>query len=299
MARAPRPEPDKLDALFADIRAQLADYHHSHPAEFDAKDVARVANDDYFLEAYARCASYNAHDTLERVKASLAFRRRFNMCNMVATDFPAELFQLAIVFTYEPDRHGNRTIYFRACKNYPLPDIRRLQRYFCFYQIEKVWRETTPSTESMITFVADCSELCWSNVDMTQFVYFVNHFYKYAPDLLGTIIIYNLPYLFHFFVKLLLSMAPGWFAGELLVLRDAELFDYIDRANVPPYLGGTCTTNNHYAVPEGCRSGREAHFPQYYSDEMVDLFYNKYQPYLQESADEARKYFNYPRDVVD
>lgn len=274
---------EDLQSMLAEMREQVA----ARRDEYLEPDVRRVLEDDYFLERYLFRFEYEPAGALAMVEAYLRWHSQ--LPKQVHADFPLEFYQYSAMFTYEPDRAGHRTVYGRIRLN------RRIER---FLEVQRLWilkclfaaeAEATVARTGLV-LVLDCTDMGLVNIDMPMLYFLLETFIKYMPGLLRYILVYNLPRLYYYLAVAGRAFFPARYHNMLQFASGDQIFDFIDRDHLPPYLGGQCGID-HYRAPAGARSYKNFDQFQDLTVKENDEIYKVFEPLLQSMQDEAKRYF--------
>ncbi|XP_076314956.1 motile sperm domain-containing protein 2-like [Tachypleus tridentatus] len=117
------------------------------------------------------------------------------------------------------------------------------QKKFVTYWIEKLDRETSGRK---ISLLMDCTGCDLSNMDMELIMYIITLFKYYFPFALGYIYIYQMPWLFKAFWKIVKIRLPTKTTRIFKFINKSSIKNYIALDQLPLYLGGSCTLD--YAI---------------------------------------------------
>jgi hypothetical protein len=108
------------------------------------------------------------------------------------------------------------------------------------------------SGERGYVVVMDVSGAGLKNVDLGMARFIIKTMRRYFPESLKCVIMYNLPLIFRGVMPIVRFMLGEKYANMLKTVNGDELFNYIDRENVPKYLGGNCL-KDFTEPPEECK----------------------------------------------
>ncbi|OTF73059.1 hypothetical protein BLA29_006704 [Euroglyphus maynei] len=80
---------------------------------------------------------------------------------------------------------------------------------------------------------------------------------------------------------------PSETRNKIKFCKEDEIFDYIDRENLPMYLGGTCRINYHH-VPKSCRTSMELGQERGKTLKEINKIMKQFQPLLDEADEESK-----------
>lgn len=287
----PHSEPENVLSLIDEVREKVLEGYKASPELYLLDDIDYMKNEEWTTKAYLKQENYNVRATAARYEAMLKWRAKHQLHLVNDHSFPIELHRAGIAFTYQPDRWGNVTIYFRASRYLPIGWLREAERK---YAIQCYTKAAYLSRGKGLAIICDLTDAGFANLDLNNFYFFLETSLQYTPiEAVRYIVIYNPPRLLGWLVALVRAAFPSHLLDKLQVAKGEEIFDYVSRENAPPYLGGTCPIN-YCTPPEGCVSWWEKpHWdvcPGLTRQQMEQIF-EIYQPAIDEGAAEEKKYF--------
>lgn len=116
-------DPMKRDFVI-EVRDLFLESYKQNPDLFYKEDVRQVEEMQFLLQ---RCIIYkrkNVIDSLKMLIDMLKWRKEHRIRELADHDFPIEYHMCGASFLYEPDKFGNRTVYFRTQCFKTIPELR-------------------------------------------------------------------------------------------------------------------------------------------------------------------------------
>ena len=126
---------------------------------------------------------------------------------------------------------------FRVKMNKKLKEWTEIAKKFIIYLFEKVDRE---QDENKLTLLFDCTDGGISNVDIDSLLLILSLARNYYPMLLNAVLVYELPWILNYVLKLVGSWLPQNHRGIIHPINKKELYENIDYDQLPDFLSGTC-----------------------------------------------------------
>jgi len=131
--------------------------------------------------------------------------------------------------------------------------------------------------------VMDASGAGLKNVDIAIARFLIKVMRKYFPESLKCVIVYNLPFIMKGAIPIVKFMLGDKYANMLKSVNGEELFNYIDRENVPKYLGGNCI-KDFTVPPQECKLRAEDLAHKYgMSPDSVRKLVEQFQTHINEA----------------
>lgn len=97
--------------------------------------------------------------------------------------------------------------------------------------------------------IFDLTNTGWNNYDIDLLMHFLTLLREYFPVNLDYVLAINFPWVLSAAWALAKRLIPPERRDVVVFIPDKEIFNYIDKENVPDFLGGTCT-REHKLVPK-------------------------------------------------
>ena len=108
---------------------------------------------------------------------------------------------------------------------------------YIIYLFERVNHE---QDKNKLTLIFDCTDAGMSNVDTDLLMFITSLLKNYYPIILNTVLVYELPSILNYVLKLVHSWLPEDHQKLIDPITKKELNDYVDPDQLPDFLGGTC-----------------------------------------------------------
>lgn len=99
--------------------------------------------------------------------------------------------------------------------------------------------------------IFDLTQTGWNNYDIDLLMHFLTLLREYFPVNLDYVLAINFPWILSAAWALAKQLIPPERRDVVVFISHKEVFNYIDRANVPDFLGGDCK-REHKRAPKGC-----------------------------------------------
>lgn len=102
-----------------------------------------------------------------------------------------------------------------------------------------------------ISVVIDCTNGGLVNADMETLLFVVNTLKNYFPKGLSYFLIHELPWILKPFWHIAKTWIPDEYKQMIKFSDSRSIYEYIDRENLPDFMGGTCQ-RPYVRVPDNC-----------------------------------------------
>ncbi|XP_043217652.1 motile sperm domain-containing protein 2-like isoform X2 [Amphibalanus amphitrite] len=174
---------------------------HVHP-----QDIVRARTDDLW------CKRFMAHGDLEIDKAfdfmmdSVKFRHEWQVNELTHDSVVTEFFERGTLSVHGRDRDGAALMIFHSCLHERTHGERfERVKQFLVYWVEKIERE---ERGQRISLILDMGNAGLSNVDIPFIGFLINLFKLYYPDMLNSIIVFEMPWIMNAAWKIIKQMLP-------------------------------------------------------------------------------------------
>ena len=128
-------------------------------------------------------------------------------------------------------------IIFRVKINKKFKEWMDIAKKFIIYLFERVDRE---QDENKLTLLFDCTDGGISNVDIDLLLFIFSLIRNYYPMLLNAILVYELPWVLNYVLKLVHSWLPQNHREIINLITKKELYENVHLDQLPDFLSGTC-----------------------------------------------------------
>lgn len=187
---------------------------------------------------------------------SLEWRRNQGFATLPSNSFPQEFYFVNAMFDYEPDKEGNVTLHIRVryvlrCGPLVPHAVKWASKFF--YDLEN------RCSSSFFTILIDFSGCGIRNAEFDFVKHAVQVLKNYTPACVKRILLVDLPPILRLGYNFIKSWIPENGRSILKFISRSQLNEYIDQANLPDYLGGTCSRpyQGKQMVPLDCPTAVE------------------------------------------
>ncbi|KAH9501464.1 Motile sperm domain-containing protein 2, variant 4 [Dermatophagoides farinae] len=173
---------------------------------------------------------------------------------------------------------GNELLFIRVKCYYKIRLREQIFRNFILFQMERCLHR---SHGHGITMIVDFNGFSYANIDLDFIIWGAKLLTKFCPKSLKRIVCYDMSRIVIPFYNIFKRLLSDEIQQRLRFWNDDEIFKYIDRNNLPRYLGGTC---HHYRnVPTECQSIIDYGHDHDWSDNDIGHILKLIKPNLDES----------------
>ncbi|RWS07166.1 motile sperm domain-containing protein 2-like protein [Dinothrombium tinctorium] len=277
---------DSLQAYTVDrIKEKIMEDVAANPDSYDKKDVEKLTSTSY-IRRYMERQKGEEDKTVDMMKKVLKKRKEANWSEEDESVVPIEFYKIGACFIYNEDKEGNPVLYMRVKFYRMIPELRKPMEDFVVWMMYKADEMGAKKGEEYgWTIVFDLTGVSMAQYDLPELLFLIQTFIDYFPAGLRRVYVNNIPWIFKPLVSVVLQFIPNEWKGLIKFIKKDEIFKYIEKKNVPKFLGGTCK-KSYREVPEGSRSVKEMakdHFDTYKVDEKkVEQILKIYEKMFQE-----------------
>ena len=165
---------------------------------------------------------------------------------------------------------------FRVKINKKIKEWIDICKKFIIYLFERVDRE---QDENKLTLIFDCAGSGLNNVNTDLLSFIILLLGNYYPMILNTSLVYELPWILNFVLKLVHSWLPEDQRELSNPITKKELNDYVDPDQLPDFLGGTCNLP-YKTVPKDVLSAHDLAKQLSISKSAADKLTKHLEPYI-------------------
>jgi hypothetical protein len=271
-------DPDRVK-LINSIRQQVRSEIESNPDLYDLDDVQKVLTNDFYIVRFLRWTRGDPKRSLSMILKTFQWRKSSGLIYRTAADFPAEFYAAGALFRYQPDKEGCPTLYMRIKFVRKTAELDQPLKDFIAYQVNQI--DTDCGAIMSWTLIFDCNDIGFANVNLDLFRYLITTMANYFPFGIRRIIILDVPWILNKIQKVVFTMLPEEAQKVAIFTSTKHLTDYIDRDNLPDYLGGCCRSP-YDSVPDNVKP----------FDQLTGNFYNLTQKQLNKLRDIYQPFIN-------
>ncbi|RWS03131.1 motile sperm domain-containing protein 2-like protein [Dinothrombium tinctorium] len=268
-----------------DIREEIMEDVAANPDLYDKKDAEKLTSKSFILR-YMERQKGDQNKTVEMMKLALKKRKERNWLLDDDSEVPLEFYKIGACFIYNEDKEGNPVLYMRVKYYRMIPELRKPMENFVVWMMYKADEMGAKKGEEYgWTIVFDLTGVSMAQYDLPELLFLIQTFIDYFPAGLKQVYVNNIPWIFKPLVSVVLQFIPNEWKGLIKFTKKDEIFKYIEKKNVPKFLGGTCK-KSYREVPEGSRSVMEVSKEQldYYNvnEKKVEQILKIYEKMIQE-----------------
>lgn len=241
--------------LVVQLRQLILEHAKENPGTYSQRELDKCATDDWYVSRFLLRHKLDLDAAFDMLKKTMRFNHESLATTLRPEDFPAEFYLLGGLFPYGQDRKGNKMLYLRVKLHRKTPDIASVIHAFIYFNIKRLDEEAQGKG---ISVVIDCAGGGLSNADMDTLGFLVSTLKNYFPKGLSYFLIHEIPWI----LKPFWHIAKSWLSEEhraLIKFSDASnILEYIDKDNLPEYLGGTGALGPASVVPDNCTTLEQA-----------------------------------------
>lgn len=230
----------KSAAALVELREKFLDYSEKNAHKVHKRDLTRLTNDDWYLKRYLLARRRHVDETLDMLKSTMEWRLQFGLHSREDSSFPQELYKVGALFPYENDKKGNTVIYMRVKLKKKIDELLEIEKQFLVHIFEKI--DCLTNGNGLVILI-DFEGAGYSNWDLQSIKFLINFTKRYAPVGLQYVVIYKLPWLLSGMWGLVKKSLPEYVANRIRLCDENSITEFIDRKNLPDYMGGTCRRN--------------------------------------------------------
>lgn len=123
--------------LVTQLRAKLLEHHEeTNRGIYSHSDIEKCKQDDWYLARFLIRNKLDVELAFQVLSKALRYNSE-SLCNIIRrNDFPEEFYQIGGMFTYEPDRKGNQTLYIRARIHRKIPELQAFLHAFIYSNVK-------------------------------------------------------------------------------------------------------------------------------------------------------------------
>lgn len=272
----------KSAQALVEVRKRFIEYAENNPDKVNERDKLKLANDDWYLKRYLLARSRNVEATLQMLRKTMEWRNEFGIHISEDAMFPLEFYKIGALFPFENDRKGNLVLFLRIKYHRKIVEMVEVEKHFLVHTFEKIDRITNGQG---LVILFDCQGAGYANCDVDFLQFLITCATEHAPVGLQYIIVYKLPWVMNAFWSLARKLLPAYLANRVRFCDENTITEYIDPANLPDFMNGTCRRNYRW-IPPGCPSVFKLANAHGITDAEIDKILPQFQALLDE-AEEA------------
>ncbi|XP_074605578.1 motile sperm domain-containing protein 2-like [Brevipalpus obovatus] len=207
------------------------------PISFEDVDVQRVCSDDAYIYRFVEDRSGKIDDAAKMLVETLRWRKSYGVNHMKVEDFPAEIFRVAELFEFHPDKNGISTLYLRIDRHRPVSKWKEIIRRFIVFNIEQAEKVATQNNKG-IGLVVDARNGKIYHVEIDLDLFTIKTILNYYPGCLQYLAIFEIPWVLMAILKLVKSWCPAHYQDKFKFINKSNVNEFIGLENLPEFMGG-------------------------------------------------------------
>ncbi|XP_028967796.1 motile sperm domain-containing protein 2 [Galendromus occidentalis] len=229
----------------ADFRKQVLEEVAVNAQLYHPKDVDTIKSNYEICRRYVRHKRRDITAAVEMAKKSLQWRNEFGVNDLGIEEklsgiSESNIYRLYLnvgcFIPFKKDREGSQCIIFRTRLHRKNAARSHDMKRFMIFWVEKLLYE---QNNPRMTFIFDSTDASYSSMDLEQIMFTIQIFNEYYPWALGYVIVYNMPWILKTVWSGIRSLIPADGADRFKFCNGDDIFEYIDRDNLPDFMGGT------------------------------------------------------------
>ena len=208
------------------------------PKLYYPQDADRVKQSDIYIRRHLEYHSGDVNRTAEKIIYTFKVLKSMGIRDIKDNFFPIETWLHQALFRYGSDKNGKPVIYMRGRYGHRFPRLKDIAVKFILHMLYKFELEM----EEEWTVVVDNTGLRYLQADIETGYKVFYKFREVVPNNSGSVFIVNAPYFARCMLSVCSLVLPEQVRQRFRVIDAAELEQFIDKDQMPDFLGGTCLT---------------------------------------------------------
>ncbi|KAJ1965865.1 hypothetical protein H4R35_007028 [Dimargaris xerosporica] len=214
--------------------------------------VVQVDNPDSILLRFLRARKWDVARAFEMGIHALEWRLEAKVDQVVArgeAGLHEGVLKKGISFLHGQDKRGRPVIVIRVKLHRKEDQTLEQLTDFLIWTIETARLFLGPGVETA-TAIFDLTDFTMANMDFAFIKLLIRYLEAYYPESLGTLLIYNAPWIFGSIWRMISPLLDPVVASKINFIRSQEDFaEFIDAANMVDWLGGESQFQYEYIAP--------------------------------------------------
>lgn len=234
-----------------ELRKKFLDKHYSSEKNYyDTRDISRVKSDDQFVLQFLNGVKEGNVDKAHKVMIEgLKWRKSFGINDLKEKDIHEDVLKSGVVYMNGKDKKG-ASILLHLIENYTWKGNKEktesFNKLYAFY-FEKHYRE---HPGEKLTVVTQCLGTGLANTDIDTSKFIVHLLTYVYPDILENVFVLNFPKIFSPLWKITKALLSATLVKKYIFPKNDEIFQYVDKDQLPPSCGGENTFVYKYPLDE-------------------------------------------------
>ncbi|KAJ1908658.1 hypothetical protein IWQ60_011595 [Tieghemiomyces parasiticus] len=223
--------------------------------------VVQADHPDSILLRFLRARKWNVDKALEMLITALRWRLEFKVDQIILkgeAGIGSQIMHKGISFLHGTDKLARPVILTRVCLHRKDDQTVEEMTQFLVWTIETIRLLLHPPVET-VTIIFDLSDFTMANMDFNFVKILIRCLEAYYPESLGSLLIYNAPWIFPGIWRMISPMLDAVVASKVQFITSKKQFqDYIDPEHLVDWLGGASKFTYEYVTPVADENHRMA-----------------------------------------
>merc|ERR1712142_1456644 len=168
-------------------------------------------------------------ETVDMIEKTFRWRKEFGANEIRKESLNQKLVNGPMFVREEKDKDGFKVLVFCLRKHVKVADeVEEMKKVFVSFLEEMRQDDVT----QRVTLVFDCSGAGLKNVDMDLVKFLINVFQNYYPNMLGKILVYDLPWILNPIFTVIKALLPAPAAKMLKMVSKTNVGDHMEDSSL-------------------------------------------------------------------
>ncbi|XP_015784683.1 motile sperm domain-containing protein 2-like [Tetranychus urticae] len=238
------------DDLVQRIRAKFLECVSADQEDsFYSEDIEKITNEDWYIKRFVIAAYKNETEALDKLVDTMKWRKSIKLRETADNYFPADYYDVGVMFPYEADVHGDASLWVRVAAVRKFGEFTETGKRFMIHRLFKVDEAAGPQGYALVIDFTGAGTNAIQNLDLLH--HFITTLHHRFPAGVNYCLNYQIPWI----LKTVWGAVQYWVPEKRRDIiqfsyRD-DLFKYFHLSHVPSYLGGDCK-RSWKDKPENC-----------------------------------------------
>ena len=242
--------------FLTNVQNQLSEQISKNADEFDLILYDRWLRDGPLFLRYVKTKRGDMNKTLSFLLTVLRWRKKNGISHLNELSFPKEFYEIGGIHIYGQDRQGNVILHIRLClyeKNLPFSELLRKYGVYQMFNADELGASRGKGWVLLNDFTNTGLTCC--DIELATFVF--STLANYYPYGMKYCLNHNLPWVLSAAKTLFFTILPASAKKWMKFSNDQTIQEYIDKSELPPYMGGANNQVYPPAAPDGTVSYTE------------------------------------------
>lgn len=219
------------------------------------EDARRIRESDYWVKRFILHKNQGINSAFYHMKDTLKWKKTCGVRDFNQLDIPREVYELAPIFSFQPDGNGVTPIYIRCKMVVKIPVLEDRMKQYLTYILDKVDNQVKKPYGWSVIF--DCTGAGLENANFDLMFFAMDILGKYFPMQPKYVIAYGIPWMLKPFVKMGLSLVPEEAKKLITFIDDIQQLESdfgFTRESIPDFMGGNADKSTYTNTPPQAQS---------------------------------------------